>query len=201
MPQALILMRNRSQLEALQVLPLFFRLFRCQDKALRHMLFRHIVSDIKSANKHCRNEKLNKALQNFMYGVIADDNEAAAKKSLAVCTELWRRHVWRDARTVNVIASAAQHKSSRIMLAVLKFFLGQDAADEGGSDGSGDERAPDEEAKAKMPSKQDIYDAMKKVRAGSEAAEDAASGGFNTGGGLRAALGSPAPKRGDPGQL
>jgi protein SDA1 len=38
-----------------------------------------------------------------MYGIISDDNEAIAKKSLAVCTELWRRHVWRDARTVNVI--------------------------------------------------------------------------------------------------
>lgn len=37
-----------------------------------------------------------------------------------------RRHIWRDTRTVNCIASAAQHRSSRIMLAVMKFFLGQD---------------------------------------------------------------------------
>lgn len=42
----------------------------------------------------------------------------AAKKSLAVLTDLWRRHIWRDARTVNVIASAAQHRSSSILLAV-----------------------------------------------------------------------------------
>ena len=61
--------------------------------------------DIKNSNKKHRNEKLNRSLQNFMYGVIADDNEPAAKKSLAVCTELWRRHVWRDARTVNVIGA------------------------------------------------------------------------------------------------
>jgi protein SDA1 len=176
--QSLILLRNRNQLEPLVVLPLFFRLFRCQDKQLRSMLFRHIVSDIKTANKGARNDKLNRALQSFMYGIIQvrscacvvaggvlqvatrrvlgevrvgvarefgrapkpdrtqteprqptapqqDDNESAAKKSLAVCTELWRRHVWRDARTVNVIASATFHKSPRIMLAVLKFFMGQ----------------------------------------------------------------------------
>lgn len=61
------------------------------------------VADIKNSNKKSRNEKLNRQLQSFMYGVLGDDNEAAAKKSLAVCTELWRRHVWRDARTVNVI--------------------------------------------------------------------------------------------------
>lgn len=52
-------------------------------------------------------------------------------------TEMWRRHVWRDAKTVNVIAAAALHKSSRIMLASLKFFLGQDAAEAEKGDGEG----------------------------------------------------------------
>lgn len=61
--------------------------------------------------------------------VIQDEHEGAAKKGLAVLTEMWRRHVWRDARTVNVIAAACQHKSSRVMLGALKFFLGQDAAE------------------------------------------------------------------------
>uniref|UniRef100_A0A7R9V1A5 Protein SDA1 n=2 Tax=Chlamydomonas euryale TaxID=1486919 RepID=A0A7R9V1A5_9CHLO len=163
--QALVLMRNRHQIEPMAVLPLFFRLFRCQDKQLRTLLFRHIVSDIKNANRHARNEKLNRALQSFMYGVIQDDNESAAKKSLAVCTELWRRHVWRDARTVNVLATATFHRSSRIMLAVLKFFLGQEAADDGGSDVEDEAAARhdrDEEAKAKAPSKQDIYNSLNK---------------------------------------
>ena len=35
--------------------------------------------------------------------VPQNENEGAAKRSLAVLTELYRRHVWRDARTVNVI--------------------------------------------------------------------------------------------------
>ena len=71
----------------------------------------YLSTDIKAANRHHRNDKLNRALQSFMYGVMADDNEAAAKKSLAVCTELWRRHVWRDARTVNVIGGCGQGRS------------------------------------------------------------------------------------------
>ena len=50
------------------------------------------------------------------------------------------------------------------MLAVLKFFLGQDAVDEAGSDDEeGKKKDWDEEAKAKMPSKQDIYRAYNKV--------------------------------------
>lgn len=42
--RALILMRNRGTLTALEVLPTLFRLFRCQDKALRQLLFRHIIA-------------------------------------------------------------------------------------------------------------------------------------------------------------
>ena len=68
--------------------------------------------------------------------MIQDEHEGAAKKGLAVLTEMWRRHVWRDARTVNVIAAATAHKSSRVMLAALKFFLGQDAAEAEGGDGA-----------------------------------------------------------------
>lgn len=45
---------------------------------------RWLAADIKNNNKHHRNEQLNRQLQNFMHGVLGDDNEAAAKKSLAV---------------------------------------------------------------------------------------------------------------------
>ena len=51
MTQALILLRNRRQIQATAVLPLFFRLFRCPDKILRQLLYKHIVSDLKGARR------------------------------------------------------------------------------------------------------------------------------------------------------
>lgn len=55
-------------------------------------------------------------------------------------------------------ASAAVHKSSRIMLAALKFFLGQD------EDSSADSDNEDEDAvKLVQPTKADVYKATKKV--------------------------------------
>lgn len=62
-----------------------------------------VGADVKSANQKQRNERLNRALQNFLYSCISSEGEAAAKSALAVLTELWRRQVWRDARTANVI--------------------------------------------------------------------------------------------------
>jgi hypothetical protein len=37
-----------------------------------------------------------------------------AKKSLSVLTELWRSHVWRDARTINVIGARRLARSLRV---------------------------------------------------------------------------------------
>ena len=42
--KSLILLRNRGHLTSAELLPLFFRLFRCQDKNLRDLLFKHIIA-------------------------------------------------------------------------------------------------------------------------------------------------------------
>ncbi len=45
---------------------------------------RCLLPDIKNSNKQHRNEKLNKQLQSFMYGIIADDNEVGWRRRQAV---------------------------------------------------------------------------------------------------------------------
>ncbi len=51
-------MRAGPQVEATELLPLFFRLFRCPDKALRRLLFRHIIAGARAGSQaafcaHC----------------------------------------------------------------------------------------------------------------------------------------------------
>ncbi len=75
-------------------------------------------ADIKGANQKQRNERLNRGAQAFLYGCIAGEGEGAAKMALAVLTELWRRHVWRDARTANVIGARATSEPSTCHLSV-----------------------------------------------------------------------------------
>jgi len=41
-----------------------------------------------------------------MYVMLKDEQSIAAKKSLEVMTELYRKRIWTDAKTVNVIATA-----------------------------------------------------------------------------------------------
>ncbi|CAI5524065.1 unnamed protein product [Closterium sp. Naga37s-1] len=143
---ALILLRNRQLLGPTDLIPHFFRLFRCPDKALRKLVFAHIVNDIRRLNQKHRHEGVNRPIQNMLFSLVQEENEMAAKKSLAVLIELYRRKVWTDARTVNVIATACLHPCTRIMVGALKFFMGADRQGEG-EDGSSDEEEDEEEKK------------------------------------------------------
>ena len=169
---ALILLHNRGSCELNEILPLFFKMFRVQDKQLRTLVFKHVVASVKRANKTRRDEALNRSVQSFLQSALQDENVAAAKKALAVLTELYRRNVWTDARTVNLVADATKHASPKILVAALKFFLGQDEAAEAAAE-AGEEDSDEDEDKPKMGtgtkagtssgvSKEDVYRAYNK---------------------------------------
>ncbi|XP_063775973.1 protein SDA1 homolog [Pseudophryne corroboree] len=124
--KALIMLRNKDLISPSVVLELFFELLRCQDKLLRKALYTHIVTDIKNINAKHKNNKVNTTLQNFMYTMLRDSNATAAKMSLDVMIELYRRNIWNDAKTVNVITTACFSKVAKILVAALQFFLGKD---------------------------------------------------------------------------
>ncbi|KAL9913632.1 SDA1 domain containing protein Mys45A [Glossina fuscipes fuscipes] len=133
--KALILMRNKSLIPALELLEICFQLMRCPDKHLRTFLQNHIIADIKNMNSKHKDMKLNSTLQNFMYSMLKDANPKAAKMSLDVMVELYRKDIWNDARTVNFIANeGCFSKMTKVMVASLKFFLGCDEESVGSND-------------------------------------------------------------------
>lgn len=167
--QALIMLRNRKQVGPTQLLPLFFRLFRCRDKELHQLIFRHIIADIAKCNKGRQDEKLNKTLLGFLRENIENEEEFVSKKSLAIIAEMYRRNVWRSSNAVNVLACGAKHPSSSILNACLNFFLGNEVDDE--QDDSSDEEEDEQDKLLRVsnsaagiagPSKREIYAAHKK---------------------------------------
>ncbi|KAI9216970.1 SDA1-domain-containing protein [Blastocladiella britannica] len=162
---AVIHLHNRSAIDSLAVLPLFFHLFRCRDKMLREQLHAFIVQDIKHANAKTQNNKLNRTVQNLLYSIItpppgyvlpaasttvsssaagatassgpSDDADAAtgfspsaAQNSLLICIELYKKQLWTDAKTVNVIADACFSPVTKIMSTAVHFFINADTKEE-----------------------------------------------------------------------
>lgn len=138
--QCLLLVRKKKLVELEKVLTLFFRLFRVKDKLLREVLYDAIVGEIRRANQPHRNNALNKTLQNFMFSQLHqqsllnegkrarnDSAEAiASHKALQVMIELYRRGIWNDSKTVNVVAEACTSQISyKVTVTALNFFLGR----------------------------------------------------------------------------
>nr|KAF6432301.1 SDA1 domain containing 1 [Rousettus aegyptiacus] len=112
------------------------------DPDLRMTLYTHIVTDIKNINAKHKNNKVNVVLQNFMYTMLRDSNATAAKISLDVMIELYRRNIWNDAKTVNVITTACFSKVTKILVAALTFFLGKDEEEKPDSDSESEDEGP-----------------------------------------------------------
>uniref|UniRef100_A0AAQ5Z500 Protein SDA1 n=1 Tax=Amphiprion ocellaris TaxID=80972 RepID=A0AAQ5Z500_AMPOC len=109
---------------------------------LRMTLYTHIVTDIKNINAKHKNNKVNTTLQNFMYTMLRDSNPIAAKISLDVMVELYKRNIWNDAKTVNVITTACFSKVTKILVGGLKFFLGKDEDEKNDSDSESENEGP-----------------------------------------------------------
>ncbi|XP_055387301.1 protein SDA1 homolog [Condylostylus longicornis] len=136
--KGLILLRNKNLLPALDLLELFFQLLRCPDKKLRTFLETHIINDIKNMNAKQKDMKLNSTLQNFMFSMLKDSNPKAAKMSVDIMIELYKKNIWNDAKTVNVIANVGCFsKVTKVLVASLKFFLGHEI-DESDSESDAD---------------------------------------------------------------
>uniref|UniRef100_A0A665UE32 Protein SDA1 n=1 Tax=Echeneis naucrates TaxID=173247 RepID=A0A665UE32_ECHNA len=150
--KALILLRNKDLIDPTGLLELFFELLRCHDKLLRKTLYTHIVADIKNINAKHKNNKVNTVLQNFMYTMLRDSNPIAAKISLDVMVELYKRNIWwvlflqgykgMVLISTEVICLLYRPNGNPILVAGLKFFLGKDEDEKNDSDSESEAEGP-----------------------------------------------------------
>ena len=59
------------------------------------------------ANKKRKADALNRSIQGFLHGVVTDEHEGTAKRGVALLSELYRRAVWADARTVRIVRAVS----------------------------------------------------------------------------------------------
>lgn len=135
--QAALLLKRDKLMTLERVLPVLFRLLRLQDKPLRQQLTQAIVQSLKSANTPHLNVQLSKAMLTFLESELIksavdgldEGGAAAALYSLDIIVSLYKKGIWTDARTVNIVASAAlQDRNLKVMLLALNFLLGSDSA-------------------------------------------------------------------------
>ena len=140
MVTCLKIFRGKDLVAPAVIMPVLFKLFKCKDKELRKFLHGGLVSDLKRLNLESKNNSVNRRMQNFIFEMLQDPNETATKRALAVMIELYKRKIWNDDKTVNVIAEGCMHSNPKVVAAAAKFFLvldydwESDSEEEEGSD-------------------------------------------------------------------
>ena len=76
-----------------------------------------------------------------MFTMVQDSNVKATKMSLNIMIELYRKNIWNDVKTVNVIATACFSRITKVMVTAVQFFLNADSTDNK-SDSDSDSDAP-----------------------------------------------------------
>ncbi|CAD8143186.1 unnamed protein product [Paramecium octaurelia] len=119
----LLRLRGKNLIEPYRMIVFLMKLFNCQDKDLRRIIFRFIIKDIKQFNKKHRNETLNKQIQNFIIDLIKKSQENIAKRAIQIMIELYKKNIWKDNKCVNIIAQGCFNQNYKIKLLACYFLI------------------------------------------------------------------------------
>ncbi|KAL5552725.1 hypothetical protein UlMin_040126 [Ulmus minor] len=157
--QALILLINRKTVDIGETLTLFMELQTLGDRNLKKLAFSHVVHSIKRMNQKHKNDVKNRELQNILFAMLQQEDEAKAKRAFVTLCELHRRKVWFDDRTANAICTACFHSSSRILIASLSVLLDYEKIEDDDSDASSSEDEMTPQKTQIILSRENVYKA------------------------------------------
>ncbi|EPY23626.1 protein SDA1 [Strigomonas culicis] len=123
--KCLLLLRSKDLVSSDETFPILFMLLQERDKTIRSMILSHVVSDIRRMNMPGAKNgaAINRKMQNFLFGIMEEDDPVQARCAEMVMIDLYRRRVWCDERTVEVMTKACFSRHTPILRTALRFFL------------------------------------------------------------------------------
>lgn len=134
---SLMMLRNKGVITAEQLIQTLFPLlvaYSSQGNALtvnsharelRQLIYKNLISLLKSCNTGSKNQKLNKSTQAVCFNLL-DQPDSQGIWASKLTRELWRRGIWDDSRTVEIMTQATLHNDVKIAISGVMFFLDAD---------------------------------------------------------------------------
>lgn len=149
--QCLVMLRNKGTITAEYLIQTLFPLLLNSSavgyhgKELRKQIYTALVSLLRTCNTGAKNQKLNKTTQALLFNLL-DQKDGNGLWATKLTRELWRRGVWDDSRTVELMTQACIHTDTKVVISGVKFFLGADKEREANFDDDSDDDGVDEES-------------------------------------------------------
>lgn len=134
---SLMMLRNKGVITAEQLIQTMFPLliaYSSQGNALtvnsharelRQLIYKNLISLLKSCNTGSKNQKLNKSTQAVCFNLL-DQPDSQGIWAAKLTRELWRRGIWDDSRTVEIMTQATLHTDVKVAVSGVMFFLDAD---------------------------------------------------------------------------
>ncbi|EGV62349.1 SDA1-domain-containing protein [Yamadazyma tenuis ATCC 10573] len=131
--QCLTMLRNKDIISAEFLIQTLFPLLTAYGsttagqhaKSVRHQIYSTLVSLLKAVNMGAKNQKINRSTQALLFNLL-EQRDAQGLWATKLTRELWRRGIWDDSRTVELMTQAALHPEAKVAIAGARFFLGAD---------------------------------------------------------------------------
>ncbi|KAJ5676601.1 domain NUC130/133-containing protein [Penicillium maclennaniae] len=125
---SLVLLKKKECIDSATLLhTLFPILISTPSKTLRALLFQKILSELRTANSKTTNHKLNRTMQTVLFNLVTSDRTSSkALWAIKITRELWKRQIWTDAKTVEIMKEASLSENEKVTAGGVRFFLGGD---------------------------------------------------------------------------
>lgn len=125
---SLVLLRKKNIIDSNTLLQTFFPILTSTpSKTLRALLLQRIVGDLRTSNSKNTNHKLNRTIQTVLQNLVTSDRSSSkALWAVKITREMWRRQIWTDAKTVEIMKEAAVADNEKVISGGVRFFLGGD---------------------------------------------------------------------------
>ncbi|KAI1401981.1 SDA1-domain-containing protein [Hypoxylon fuscum] len=142
---SLTLLRRKDVIDSNYLLTALFPiLISTPSKSLRMVLYQKILSDIRNTNTKTTNHRVNRTMQTVLYNLVTSDRSSPkALWAVKLVRELWRRHIWSDAKPVDIMRQACLADNEKVVIGGVRFFLGGDKEREEFEDESSDDENVD----------------------------------------------------------
>lgn len=152
---SLTMLRNKGVITSEQLLQTLFPLLviysthgnsievNSHAKELRQLVYKNLVSILRTCNTGMKNQKINKSTQAICFNLL-EQTDGRGIWAAKLTRELWRRGIWDDSRSVEIMTQAASHEEVKIVMSGVSFFLDADRErEENFEDDSDDENGFD----------------------------------------------------------
>lgn len=136
--QCLTMLRNKGIITAESLISTLFPLLQAYGssaqnastssqnaKAVRSQIYSTLVALLKTVNSGAKNQKINRSTQALLFNLL-EQRDSQGFWATKLTRELWRRGIWDDSRTVELMTQAALHPDVKVSVAGARFFLGAD---------------------------------------------------------------------------